>query len=165
LKSDLFLRDPVASDYATLTTWIKDAAACARWAGPKLPFPLDRLTLAERLQAPGAISYSMSHGDDNFVGFGQCWPRTDDDRAMHLGRVIVAPGSRRQGFGRALCVLLAQAAIAAIDVKTVSLRVYRDNLSALNIYTSLGFASVADASDDEILFMQADAKILLELEL
>jgi ribosomal-protein-alanine N-acetyltransferase len=165
LKSDFILREPVASDYATLSTWIKDATACARWAGPILQFPLDGLTLAHRLQAPSAVAYSMSRGQGDFVGFGQCWPRADDERAMHLGRIIVAPDSRGQGFGRALCVLLVKTAITAIDANTVSLRVYRDNLSALNLYTSLGFASVADASTDEVLFMHADAKTLLELEL
>jgi len=160
MKISLALREPIAPDYEALATWITDANACTRWAGPLLPFPFSVNALPRLLQAPGATSHSMSQDGEDFLGFGQFWPRDHD--AVHLGRVIVAPQARGQGLGKTLCLLLAKAALNATQANMVTLKVYRDNPAAMNTYTSLGFVAVAEESEDVVIFMRSTAQMLRE---
>ncbi|MCY0386614.1 hypothetical protein OVY01_05050 [Robbsia sp. Bb-Pol-6] len=41
-----------------------------------------------------------------------------------------------------------------IVAPTVTLRAYRDNVVALNLYASLGFVEVSADSTEEVVFMQ-----------
>ncbi|MFC5523380.1 GNAT family N-acetyltransferase [Polaromonas jejuensis] len=148
------MRAPVAADYVTLASWIPDAASCLRWAGPKLSFPFTPAQLAEQLSssAPNAHSIVMSLGHGEALGFAQFWVRQAG--TVHLGRIIVAPTARGQGLGLALCRLLMAEASRSRPVQAFTLRVYRDNPAALDIYTGLGFAVVPGLSDDKVLAMR-----------
>jgi [ribosomal protein S18]-alanine N-acetyltransferase len=150
------LRAPLQSDYESLASWIPDVHACLRWAGPQLSFPFAPGTLAENLQADGMRSYILAEGHASPLGFGQHWIVTAG--TVHLARIIVAPGARGLGLGRLLCGLLIDQAVHATGASRVTLRVYRDNTVARNLYSSLGFAPVEAESSDDALFMQARAK-------
>jgi [ribosomal protein S18]-alanine N-acetyltransferase len=52
-------------------------------------------------------------------------------------------------------------AIQATAANTTTLRVYRDNLAALHLYSSLGFMPVESRSDEEVLFMAQQFKLPL----
>lgn len=146
------LRTPEPADYATLASWVQDAAACMRWAGPKLRFPFVPARLPELLALPGAFSRVMSRGHAEALGFGQFWLR--ESGAVHLGRIILAPGERGQGLGKTLCELLMAEARRTTGAGTFTLRVYRDNLPARAIYTGLGFVAVPGLSDEKVLAMR-----------
>ncbi|WP_326533816.1 GNAT family N-acetyltransferase [Pseudorhodoferax sp.] len=148
------LRSPSASDYAVIASWIPDAAAGLRWAGPRLPFPFSASALPELLAVPGGgeASYSLINEAENPCGFGQHWVLQPG--AVHLGRIIVAPSARGRGIGRALCHQLIAAALHATGATAVTLRVYKDNTVAVRLYASLGFVEVASESTDEVLFMR-----------
>ena len=150
------LRAPLQSDYEALASWIPDAHACLRWAGPQLSFPFAPGTLAEKLQADGLCSYILADDHASPLGFGQHWMVTAG--AVHLARIIVSPSARGLGFGRLLFGLLIDQAVRATGASRVTLRVYRDNAVARNLYCSLGFAPVEAESTDDALFMQARAK-------
>lgn len=147
------LRKPEAADYITLASWVQDAASCLRWAGPKLRFPFVPAPLPELLAMPGASSLVLSHGSGGeALGFGQFWLR--EAGSVHLGRIILAPGVRGQGLGKTLCELLMAKAQRTTGADTFTLRVYRDNLAALAIYTALGFMAVPGLSDEKVLAMR-----------
>jgi len=93
------LRIPKKTDYETIASWIVDERACARWAGPLVPFPFTLGSLPELLAVEGGASYCLSDGNNKFVGFGQYW--VAEKGAVHIGRIIVSPVSRG-----ALCVNL-----------------------------------------------------------
>lgn len=149
------LRIPIASDYDSIASWIPDATACARWAGPYLRFPFAARELPELLVVKDARSFSMAHGDGRPLGFGQFWRR--DENTVHLGRIIVSPHERWRGYGTMLCRLLMAQALQATDAQAVTLRVYRDNATAFAIYSKLGFLVVESESNADVFAMQARA--------
>jgi hypothetical protein len=62
------LRAPTESDYLHVASWITDAAACRRWAGPRVAFPFSALGFRafwQRLYA--ALGWKR---DDEFCGYG-----------------------------------------------------------------------------------------------
>ena len=145
------LREAQSSDYAVIAGWLPDASATLRWAGPKVHFPFTSAELEEQVQVAGGGSYVLVN-HLNSVAFGQFWILAPG--AVHLGRLIVGPGHRRRGFGRELCSQLISVAVGSTGARAVSLRVYRDNLVARNLYSSLGFQEVPAESDDQILFLK-----------
>jgi len=150
------LREPRPTDYEALATWVQDARACQRWAGPRVVFPFTAAQLPQQLDVAGGQSWFLDEGSGQPSGFGQHWP-TQTPGAVHLGRVIIAPESRGWGLGIVLCRLLATQAVRASGAREVTLRVYRDNAAALSTYRGLGFEAVEAASDTEVLFMRAAA--------
>ena len=95
------LRPACGSDYATVATWSTSAAACLRWAGPRLPFPFAAVDLERLLEIPGGgCSHVLASGTEPPLGFSQHWVAIPG--AVHLGRIIVAPALRGHGLGRLL---------------------------------------------------------------
>jgi [ribosomal protein S18]-alanine N-acetyltransferase len=148
----LTLRAPFPADYEELASWVPDAQACIRWAGPRVSFPLASATLSGLLEVAGACSYVLAEGAAGPVGFGQHWVLAPG--AVHLGRIIVSPLARGRGLGRALCEPLIARALQFTGAGSVTLRVYRDNLAALRLYTGLGFVPVEAESTEAVLFMR-----------
>lgn len=147
------LRAPTAHDFAAIASWVPDAAAALRWAGPRLPFPFAAADLPAWLALAdcGQASYSLVDGAGQLCGFGQHW--VVQPGAVHVGRIIVAPDSRGRGAGRELCQQLIAAALRATSATTVTLRVYKDNPTAVGLYARLGFAELAEQSTDDVFFM------------
>lgn len=154
------LRAATASDYAAIAGWIPDAQAGLRWAGPRLPFPFAATDLPALLAVPGGgeASYCLSDDAGAACGFGQHW--VQQPGAVHLGRIIVAPQARGRGLGRLLCQQLIGAARHSTGAATVTLRAYRDNSSAVKLYSTLGFVELAAQSTDDVLFMRLRASPL-----
>jgi ribosomal-protein-alanine N-acetyltransferase len=152
------LRVPTNSDYAAIASWIPDAEAAVRWAGPHLSFPFGASDLPALLAVPGGgeSSYSLIEGSVNLCGFGQHWVLQPG--AVHLGRIIVAPDARGRGLGRELCQRLISAALKSTAAEAVTLRAYRDNVVALNLYKNLGFVEIASESTEDMLFMKMPAQ-------
>lgn len=150
----MYLRPPVEPDYAEIASWVPDAEAARRWAGPLLTFPFSVADLPAALAAPGseASSYCLSDVEQRPLGFGQHW--VFQPGAVHLGRIIVSPDARGRGVGRFLCEQLLAAAVQSSQATSVTLRVYRDNAAAIALYASLGFLEVTAESSDEVLLMK-----------
>ena len=153
-----FLRLPTVTDYESITTWIPDAVACSRWAGPLLRFPFTAQELPTLLQAPESQSFCMTDSSGLPLGFGQFWPRSE--HTVHLGRILVSPTSRGNGFGKILCTLLISEALKATNAERITLRVYRDNAKGLAIYSNLGFLNDESENDKDVMLMLATTQQL-----
>lgn len=151
---NLYLRTPTTNDYLILASWLPYAAACQRWAGPRLPFPFAAEDLPTLLAWPegGESSYALVDSSGRLCGFGQHW--VFQAGSVHLGRIIVAPNTRGCGYGRELCQHLISAALNATSAAAVTLRVYRDNQVAVKLYLSLGFVEITAESTEYMLFMR-----------
>jgi [ribosomal protein S18]-alanine N-acetyltransferase len=145
------LRNPQPDDYLVIASWVPDAQACIRWAGPLVPFPFAAAELQRLLTVSNGESYCLADSGAEPCGFGQHF--VVEDGAVHLGRIIVSPAARGKGLGRELCQQLIARAVQATGATAVTLRVYRDNAAALHLYSSLGFMPVAAKSSEEVLFM------------
>ncbi|MFZ6744788.1 GNAT family N-acetyltransferase [Undibacterium sp. JH2W] len=146
------LRPANTADYPVIASWIPDALACARWAGPQLAYPFASADLPALLAKPHAQALVMVNAYQEVVAFAQFWRR--DEQRVHLGRIIVSPAARGLGYGRLLCEQLIQRAIARTGLSVVSLRVYRDNPAALHLYHQLGFVEVESDSNAEVVAME-----------
>lgn len=149
------LRTPEKADYEAIATWISDAKACSRWAGPSVRFPFAAANLPELLAVEGCSSYCLADIDNRCIGFGQFWPGKQG--AVHIGRIIVSPEARGCGTGRLLCEKLIEKARQSTGASTVTLRVYRDNHAARSLYSNLGFVIIESESTDDLLFMSSTA--------
>lgn len=146
------LRTPLPVDYLAIASWIPDAKACIRWAGPLLSFPFAAAELEARLSVARGESYCLAEGGNTPYGFGQHF--VVEQGLVHLGRIIVSPAVRGKGLGRELCRQLIARATQATGASAVTLRVYRDNPTALHLYLGLGFIPVELRSTEDVLFME-----------
>lgn len=97
------------------------------------PLPPELLT-----GSPGLEVFVLWDPDDQPIATGSL-RLIEDGRVAHLGRVLVDPGRRGQGWGRRLMLALLGQAWANADVQCVSLRVYTHNEPAATLYEQLGF--------------------------
>jgi ribosomal protein S18 acetylase RimI-like enzyme len=146
----------VYDDLAVVATWVGSQRECELWAGPRVPFPLQPSALAAQIEMADALNVALDD-EQGLAAFGQALPR-GPGRA-HLARVIVRPGVRGRGFGRALVeALLARAEAAGLTL--VTLNVFSDNAAATGLYSGLGFRRAERPPEDPpssgMWFMQRD---------
>lgn len=151
IATDYRLRPAESADYTRLAAWIPDAKACARWAGPLLPFPFAPTELPALLTGHAASNHSLVDPSGVVVAFGQLVVKTSG--LVHLARIIVAPERRGVGVGRRLCEHLIAEAARQPGIETLSLGVYRDNRAAIALYLSLGFIETPPHPRPEIYAM------------
>ncbi len=111
---------------------------------PFLPDELDDLQ-----RRPGATAWMLDTGDGEPVGHVQLTPVDD---ALRIGRLIVAPTMRGEGWGRRL-LLLGLDHARARRVSRVQLGVLASNTPARRLYESLGFVADPEHLDAPIVLM------------
>lgn len=156
-RARLELRPARETDLPVIVSWIPDADACLRWAGPRIRFPLVPEVLAQELfEADRTSRCLIDPGDpDRPLAFGQHWERAPGNR--HLGRVVVDPSHRGFGLGHALVTRLVDEARAIDGTDWITLRVFADNRPALAVYRQAGFVDVPALREDDAIFMRRPA--------
>jgi [ribosomal protein S18]-alanine N-acetyltransferase len=149
------LRPPAPADFEMVASWISDARACSRWAGPLVPFPFPIAELPTLIHATDTNTFCLSMEEHDLLGFAQYFAKGNG--VVRLARVIVSPSYRGQGLGKILCALVMEKALKSLTVESFSLGVYRDNPAAITIYSRLGFSVVEDQSTEEHLTMALQA--------
>ncbi len=147
-------RSAAPDDLAVVAAWVGSQRECELWAGPRVPFPLQPSALAAQIEMADAVNVALDD-EQGLAAFGQALHR-GQGRA-HLARVIVRPGVRRRGLGRALVeALLAHAEAAGLTL--VTLYVFSDNAAAIRLYSGLGFRRAERPPEDPpssgVWFMQ-----------
>ena len=104
------LRPATVQDLEIVVSWVASADECALWSGPRVPFPINLVTLRGAIDFDFVRTFALIEGDE-LVGFGQVVPK--GARRGHLARLIVARGARRRGHGESLVRALVQEARAA----------------------------------------------------
>ena len=138
-----------------VASWISDAKACSRWAGPQVPFPFSSVELPAHIHATDTNTFCLSAEKEDLLGFAQYFDKGNG--VVRLARVIVSPACRGQGLGKILCALVIERALTSLKVESFSLGVYRDNPAAIATYSELGFSLVEDQSTEESLTMALQA--------
>ncbi|MEU9148644.1 GNAT family N-acetyltransferase [Streptomyces sp. NPDC048349] len=124
-----------AQDAPLLRTGVPNRAELITWAGPSLSWPPDDAQLAAYAPEPGRRRWTAVSPDSHRVGH-VCvlGPR--------LGRVLIAPGARDRGLGRALVSRAVDLCFGEPALPEISLGVRAHNTAALRIYETLGFRTV-----------------------
>jgi ribosomal protein S18 acetylase RimI-like enzyme len=133
---------PFTADRAALVAgWVLSADEADRWCSrAEHPFPAD--VVAGWSTQDDVAAYLLLDGRRP-VGYGEVWADDEEDEA-ELGRLLVAPGERGRGVGKALAAALAGRA----GFDDVFLRVRPDNAVALAAYRAAGFVDVAQELQD-----------------
>lgn len=152
----LHIRAPSDADFITIASWINDANACARWAGPDMPFPFAVADLPALCMVHSALSFCLVDQNGALLGFAQCVEKGEG--VMRLARVIIAPAQRGRGFAKVLCERVLQSTAQQCAVMAFTLGVYRDNPAAIRCYQQLGFEVVEEKSSLERLEMRRQAE-------
>lgn len=122
----------------TVAGWPTSASEVVMWCGRK-EFPVLTQTITD-WQRDDDVQAHVLVEDETVVGYGELWFDAEEDE-VELARIIVAPGNRGKGLGRALVrELLAQALGAGCS--DVFMRVHPDNERALRCYRGAGFVPV-----------------------
>ena len=111
---------------------------------PKGPIEITPETLSQEIAFSANNSYCLE-GAGDLVGFGQLIRKSE--QRIHAARIIIAPHERRQGCGRKLCQSLINRA-AELEYPRISLNVYKDNSTAMQLYQSLGFREKKKPKED-----------------
>ena len=155
---DVALGDFRAEHAATVLGWVSSAQDALGWA--EVPF----LRIGPQLfrdwhGAPGLVPCVGRLGEE-LCAYGQIL-EDQAEREAEVARVIVAPGLRRRGIGRAFVSLLAaEARRRGFDAPLA--RTLRANRAAFACYRSAGFVRLPREDEVALNVDQADDYVWLE---
>lgn len=131
----MILVTPSSAHIAALMAWFPDAASVAVWS-PSNHFPFERERFIRESKLHELASFMLVDAADTPLAFGQYYNRLG---CCHLGRLVVAPGRRREGLGRELILNLLAKGTQELLTERCSLFVLDYNTAARRLYSSLGF--------------------------
>lgn len=149
MKSVYSIRPRTNADLPVVASWVPDAEALYAFAGPWVTWPFLPRDLDDLHKRPGATAWMLDTADGEPVGHVQLTPV---DGALRIGRLIVAPSVRGNGWGRRL-LLLALEHARARGIRRVQLGVLASNTPARRLYESLGFVADPETLDAPIVLM------------
>jgi ribosomal protein S18 acetylase RimI-like enzyme len=114
-----------------------------------MTWPFRPSDLDDLHKRPGASAWMLDTSDGEPIGHVQLTPLDD---ALRIGRLIVAPPVRGQGWGRCL-LLLALDHARAQGVPRAQLGVLASNAPARRLYESVGFVADPETLDAAIVLM------------
>ena len=125
------------SDIEVILNWIDSEEKAHVWGGLSLRYPFTLETVCEDIRLGEIDTFSLIDKDSNMVGIGQT-VHVDNER-IHLSRIMISPNHRGKGFGKTIVKLLIEKGIKLFGDKKISLKVFKDNSVAINLYKKLGF--------------------------
>jgi ribosomal protein S18 acetylase RimI-like enzyme len=139
------LRPATFKDLQIVLSWVTTPESLLLWGGPALTFPTQVNRTWLEMGANDQNVFSLIDQQENVVGFGQTLFHEPD--IVHLGRIIISPASRGKGIGRILCQKLIRVGVDRHKPSQITLNVYKNNTTAINLYTSLGFTVLSEDFD------------------
>jgi ribosomal protein S18 acetylase RimI-like enzyme len=136
-----------------IVSWIPDADALYRFAGPQPRWPFSVAQLREREGRPGHSAWVL---DDAGAPAGQ-FELTVTDGDAWLSRVIIDPSRRGQGLARTL-VRFALDEARAHGATGIGLKVIAGNDAAIRTYLAAGFQATGGAERDDVIAMRAELR-------
>lgn len=115
--------------------WIASPEELFHWSA-RTDFPLVDTSVFDRWHTGPQVSAHVLLVQGEAVAYGELW--LDNESAVELARLIVAPDNRRRGFGTRLIEELCRFA-GRSSASEIWLRVLPTNLAARRCYESAGF--------------------------
>lgn len=135
ITRDLHLETADQADVHRIASWVTSETDVLTFAGPSLTYPF---TAAEFFKSTAGRRESfVLRAGSAAVATGALEDRRPGE--VRIGRVLVDPGQRGQGLGRAMMQLLINRAAARPGVRHLTLGVFEGNRPARALYESLGF--------------------------
>jgi ribosomal protein S18 acetylase RimI-like enzyme len=132
---------------ATVLGWVATPEELFHWSA-RADFPLRDQRVFEQWHGDPDVRAFLDFAGDVLQAYGELW-FDEQDGAVELGRLIVAPAVRKQGIGSALVTQLVAVAREA-DYAEAWVRVFPTNDAALACYASAGFVAAHPARQAEL---------------
>src|SRR5690606_9585103 len=120
----------------TVLGWISSADELFHWSA-RSDFPLTQASVFDEWHSDPDVAPYVLRIEQEIVAYGEIWEEETEGSA-ELGRLVVSPPHRRQGFGRLLIDRLASRTREA-GFHEIWVRVLPTNAPALRCYESAGF--------------------------
>lgn len=146
------LRPRTGEDLPIVASWITNADALYAFAGPWVTWPFLPSDLDDLHKRQGATAWMLDAMGGSPVGHVQLTPI---DETLRIGRLIVAPTVRGQGWGRHLLTVTLEYA-RELGIERVQLGVLASNTPARRLYESVGFRADPETLEEAIVFMARD---------
>lgn len=134
------LRPYKATDADIILSWCKEEKAFYQWTAGVLghfPITTKEFAFVETLMPFTAMD------DKGIIGFFTLRNPNASLDELRFGFVIVDPGKRGKGYGKAMLELGLKYAFEIYGAKRASLGVFENNLAAYHCYKAAGFQDVA----------------------
>ncbi|QSH42254.1 GNAT family N-acetyltransferase [Lentisphaerota bacterium ZTH] len=122
-------------DLKTIIKWIKSSGEAKLWGREKIRYPLSVETLIDDIKFSSHHSYSF-FSDGKLFGFAQIIDI--EENTGLIARVIIKPELRGTGYGKRLFKALIRHCDSNCYAQ-LTLKVYKSNSPAINLYRSFGF--------------------------
>jgi len=127
---------PDENQLVTMMKWFSNEQEVKSWAGPKFRYPYNQQSFREDLNHNFTSSWSLISQQKILLAFGQYYLRLGK---CHLGRLVVNPEFRGQGFISYLMEGICELGMNELAVESCSLVVLEQNESAKIAYEKFGF--------------------------
>lgn len=138
IKIDRF----VQKDIPVVLQWLKgtDERFLYQFAGPKYHFPLNEEQLVQTINTDDYLPFKVVEGKSGEV-VGHCqFMRVDKKTSSaSIGRLLINPEYRGRGYGAQMIQEMINYAKSELNVRTLFLRVFDFNKSAIKCYEKMGF--------------------------
>jgi len=121
-----------------VASWVRSRADATMAGGPWFPFPLSGADLMAIDADPDWQVFTVSDSEGRVVASGSLYAK-EDGRLQRIGRVLVDPARRGQGWGRLVMELLLARTDADPSIRATELGVFTQNTIARELYLRLGF--------------------------
>ena len=136
---DLALAPFSRHHYPLLASWFENQAQLTQWGGPAVRYPLEGSQCDAMLPQPPVRRSWMAMRGGLAAGHAQLIAINSTTGVARVGRIVVAPAHRGQGFAIPMLRLVVADAFATPGINRVELGVYTSNAGAIRTYSRLGF--------------------------
>ena len=129
------IRQATEKDYAFICRLVTSKSEFYRiYPGGSYPLTIEQLSKIAKIRS----DLSVVIQDDSVIGFANLY-NFEANRSAFIGNVIVDRKRRGRGIGKRLVRYMLGLAFDKHRLQTVKISVFSDNISALLLYTDLGF--------------------------
>lgn len=135
---------------------LEDVPAVAAVEAATFPTPWSEDAFRQELTSNAVARYLVAVVDGKVIGFAGAWVILDES---HITNIAILDGYRGKGYGRALTAALMQY-LSNLGAAYATLEVRKSNLTAQNLYVSLGFIKLGvrkryyeDNNEDALLMV------------
>lgn len=136
------LRNIEIKDINEIITWVTSEKEVMQWAGPSFKLKTlkdDMLNeLNHSLENPDKIKIFKTVYNEQLCGYIRLAIDIDNESGF-IGKVIIAPKYRDQGFGKKLMNKMLKYAFETLQLNMISLFVFDFNIPAIKTYEKCGF--------------------------
>ena len=125
-----------------ISGWVGSRAEVTMFGGTRLSWPLSTEEVLAMAEEPGREVYVLLDQQRLPVATGSVLIKADG--SARIGRVLVDPQRRGEGFGRDIMEALIEYGEAQSSVGVIRLGVYEHNTVAQGLYERLGFKATSE---------------------